>query len=189
MCPTTEAVFNKSAGDHVWKEKNDKICSISRKKIKANSLDIIEIESEITDIITSNKSMKFNYDLITSIKGIGQINTWMIITYTENFTSFTDGRKFAVYAGLMPFEHSSGTSIRGRTRVSHLANKEIKQELNQAAKVAVKYDSEIKAYAERKLINKAYPLVLNNIKFKLILRIFSVVKRKVKYVENYTKSA
>lgn len=171
------------------KKKNDKISSISKKKIKANTPYIMEIESEITDIITGNESMKFNYDLITSVKGKGQVNAWMTISYTENFTSFTDGRQFAVYAGLMPFEHSSGTSIRGRTRVSHLANKEIKQELNQAAKVAIKYDSEIKAYAERKLVNKAYPLVLNNIKFKLILRMFSLVKRRVKYVKNYIQSA
>jgi len=44
-------------------------------------------------------------------------------------------------------------------------------------------------YAERKLKNKDYALVLNNVKFKLILRMFSLVKRKEMYVENYKKAA
>jgi len=90
---------------------------------------------------------------------------------------------------VIPFEHTSGTSIRGRKRVSHLAHKEIKQELNQAAKSAIMHDPEIRAYADRKLKTKAYPLVLNNVKFKLILRMFSLVKRGEVYVENYKMTA
>jgi transposase len=113
----------------------------------------------------------------------------MTIAYTENFTSFTNARKYAVYVGVIPFRHTSGTSIKKRTKVSHLAHKELKQELNQAAKTAIIYDPELRAYAERKLKNKEYPLVLNNVKFKLILRMFSLVKRGEKYVENYQRAA
>ncbi|MBK8090151.1 MAG: transposase [Chitinophagaceae bacterium] len=43
---------------------------------------------------------------------------------TENFaTRFSDVRKPISYCGVATFEHSSGISIRGKTRVSHLANK------------------------------------------------------------------
>jgi transposase len=133
--------------------------------------------------------MLLNYRIITSIKGIGKINAWMTIAYTENFTSFPDARTYAVYVGVLPFGHRSGTSIKGRTRVSHLANKELKQELNQAAKAAINHDPELKAYAERKLKNKCFSLVLNNVKFKLILRMFSLVKRGEMYVDNYRRAA
>ena len=130
-----------------------------------------------------------NYQIITSIKGIGEVNGWMTIAYTENFTSFKDARTYGVYVGVIPFGHRSGTSIKGRNRVSHLANKELKSELNQAAKAAINHDPEIRAYAERKSKNKEYPLILNNVKFKLILRMFSLVKRGEKYVENYKRAA
>lgn len=170
------------------KQKGDRIALISKKKIRANGTYIREVEKEILTIINSDERMKFNYGIITSIKGVGQVNAWMMIAYTENFTSFPDARKFAVYAGIMPFEHTSGTSIRGRKRVSHLANKEVKQELNQAAKSAIIHDPDIRAYAERKREKKPYPLVLNNVKFKLILRMFSLVKRGEKYQENYRKA-
>jgi transposase len=170
-------------------EKTDTIIHIARAKIKTNEKHIALIEKEITRIIESSESMLQNYRIVTSIKGIGPVNAWMTIAYTENFTSFADPRKYAVFVGVIPFEHTSGTSIKGRRRVSHLAHKELKQELNQAVKTAITHDPEIRAYAQRKLQNKQYPLVLNNVKFKLILRMFSLVKRGVKYVENYQRAA
>ncbi len=109
----------------------------------------------------------------------------MTIAFTENFTSFTNPRSYAVYVGVIPFDHSSGTSIRGKKRVSPIANKELKQELNQAAKSAIQWDKEMKDYANKKLLSKHYGIVLNNVKFKLIFIMFAVIKRGEKYVDNY----
>ena len=170
-------------------KRTDIVCRIAEAKVKANEKYIVQVENEITELIKSNEPMLLNYRIITSIKGIGPVNAWMTVAYTENFTAFPDGRHYAVFVGVIPFEHSSGTSIRMRKRVSCLANRELKQELNQAAKAAISHDQEIRAYAERKLKNKQYPLVLNNVKFKLILRMFSLVKRGEMFVENYRKAA
>jgi len=170
-------------------KETDIIVRISTAKIKANKKFICLLEQQISDLIKSDEAFLMNYRIITSIKGIGKVNAWMTIAYTENFTSFTNARKYAVFVGVVPFEHSSGTSIKGRKRVSHLAHKELKQELNQAAKCAVVHDPELRLYAERKLKNKCYSLVLNNVKFKLILRMFSLVNRGEVYVENYKRAA
>jgi transposase len=170
-------------------KKTDKIICIVQAKIKANVKYIKQVEQQIRELIKSNQELLENYRIITSIKGIGEINGWMTIAYTENFTSFKDARTYGVYVGVIPFGHTSGTSVKGRKRVSHLAHKELKSELNQAAKAAIAHDSEMHIYAERKLKNKDYALVLNNVKFKLILRMFSLVKRKEMYVENYKKAA
>jgi len=175
---------------HMYRvKKSDTISRIAQAKIKEAQTHIKQVEQEIMEMIKSDEALLQTYRIITSIRGIGNINAWMTIAYTENFSSFTDGRKYAVYAGVAPFEHSSGTSIKGRKRVSHLANKELKQELNQAAKTAITHDPELKAYAERKLKTKCYPLVLNNVKFKLILRMFALVKRGEMFVDNYKKAA
>lgn len=158
-------------------------------KIKSNRKYIQDVEEEIMKLIKVNEVLLQNYRILISIKGIGKVNAWMTLAYTENFNSFVDARKYAVYVGVIPFERSSGTSIKCRPRVSHLAQKELKQELNQAAKTAMAHDPEIMAYAERKLQTKCYKLVLNNVKFKLILRMFSLIKRGEKYVENYKRVA
>jgi transposase len=175
---------------HMYEVGNqDMVIGTAKEKMEANTQHIKQLESRIMALIKTNELMYLNYRIITSIKVIGPVNAWMTIAYTENFSSFADGRHYAVYVGVIPFEHTSGTSIKGRRRTSHLAQKELKQELNQAAKTAMQHDPEIRAYAERKMKNKDYGLVLNNVKCKLILRMFSLVKRSEMHVENYLKSA
>ena len=169
--------------------KKDVIIKSLQQKQKINSKIIESIEGEMMKIVAGDELMKMNFTLITSIKGIGKVNALMTIAYTENFTSFSNPRSYAVYVGVVPFEHSSGTSIRGRKRVSQLANKELKQELNQAARSAMTWDKEMNSYAENKMKTKCYKIVLNNIKFKLILRMFAVVKKGEMYVENYRNAA
>ena len=169
--------------------KKDLIIKSLLQKQKINTKIIENIEAEMMKIIAADELMKTNFTLITSIKGIGKVNALMTIAYTENFTSFSNPRSYAVYVGVVPFDHSSGTSIRGRKRVSQLANKELKQELNQAARSAMVWDKEMNNYADNKLKTKCYKIVLNNIKFKLILRMFAVVKKGEMYVENYRNAA
>jgi transposase len=169
--------------------KKDIVIKALQQKQKTNEKIIGNIEVEMIKIIAEDEQMKLNFTLITSIKGIGKVNGLMTIAYTENFTSFNNPRSYAVYVGVIPFDHSSGTSIHGRKRVSHIANKELKQELNQAARSAMVWDKELNSYAERKMKTKCYKIVLNNIKFKLILRMFAVVKNGEMYVENYEKVA
>jgi transposase len=169
--------------------KTDTVVRIAQAKIKADEKYINQVEQQIRELIKSNEDLFQNYRIITSIKGIGKVNGWMTIAYTENFTSFKDARAYGVYVGVIPFSHTSGTSIKGSKRVSHLANKELKAELSQAAKSAIAHDRELHDYAERKLKEKAYGVVINNVKFKLILRMFAVVKRGEIYVDKYKRSA
>lgn len=70
---------------------------------------------------------------------------------TEKVTRFSDVRKLICYCGVAPFEHSSGISIRGKTRVSHLANKKLKSLLTMAALSAIQHDPELKAKYDQKV--------------------------------------
>lgn len=169
--------------------KKDTIVITMSKNIELNKKHIATLEKELMHLVAQQEAIQLNYNLITSIKGIGKINALMTIAYTENFTSFKNARCYAVYVGVVPFDHSSGTSIHKRKRVSSIANKELKQELNQAAKTAIEWDKELKQYAQRLSQTKCYKIILNNVKFKLILRMFALVKRGEPFVENYKKAA
>ena len=163
-------------------------------KILTNKIDqnlkwIDVIEEEIESLIVNDEALLQNYILLKSIRGIGEINAAMTIAYTENFTAFSNARSYAVYVGVVPFEYSSGTSINGRKRVSPIANKELKQELNQAAKSAIQWDEETKLYAQRLIGKKHYRIILNNVKFKLITRMFAVVKKGEMYVDKYKNAS
>ena len=82
-----------------------------------------------------------------------------------------------------PFEYTSGSSIKGKTKVSHLANKKIKALLNIAALSAKKNDTEMKAYYDKKVKEgKNKMLVLNSIRCKIISRAFAVIQRNTPFV-------
>lgn len=167
----------------------DILIKMMSRKIKENNQLVRKLEEKMRALIQTDPKLLMNYNIISSIQGIGNVNALMTIAFTENFTCFKDARSYAVYVGVVPFDHTSGTSIKGRKKVSHLANKELKQELNQAARVAIQWNRDIRVYAERKLKEKPYRLVLNNVKFKLIMRMFSLVKRGEFYVDKYEVAA
>lgn len=148
------------------------------------------IDRKIMELIESDEALHTNFCLLTSLKGVGLVLATAVLIATDNFTRFTDARKFACYCGTAPFEHSSGTSIKGKTRVSHLANKGIKSLLEMAARSAIQHDKELKAYYKRRVDEgKNKTSTLNIVRNKLITRMFAVIKRQTPYVEDYLATA
>jgi transposase len=142
------------------------------------------IETEMNKLIESDDAFFTNYHLLLSIKGIGPVNAINTLLHTNNFQSFQTARQYACYLGIAPFGHSSGSSIRGKTRVSKTGAKYLKADLSQAAKSASEWDTEMKAYYKRKENEgKEYGTIMNAIKFKLVCRMFAVAKRGTPYVD------
>ena len=156
---------------------------IQDRMIKYLSKQIKRVEDEIHQIIADDKILKEQYDLITSIKGVGSQMAINMIIYTNAFVKFKTWRQFASYSGIAPFPNSSGTSIKGRTKVSHLANKKLKSLFDLCAKSAIQYNPEMKIYYEKRIEKgKNKRSTINVIRNKLLARIFAVVNRKTPYV-------
>ena len=158
-------------------------------KIQQQAIDffsekIRQLEQQIKTLISQDEAINKTCQLLRSIKGVGWIIAAYMIGCTENFMRFTDARKFNCYAGLAPFAHQSGSSIKGRPRVSHLANKKAKALLNLAASSAIRYNPEMKAYYQRRVAEgKRKMSCLNIIRSKLVARMFAVIKRQTPYQE------
>lgn len=149
--------------------------------------EIKEVEKEMQETIERDPVLLKNYALLLSIKGIGSVNAISTIVHTNNFEGFETARQYACYLGIAPFEHTSGTTIKGKPKVSHIGAKLLKADLSQAAKSAVVWDREMKMYYERKIKEgKAYGVVLNAVKFKLVCRMFAVVRRGTPFVDLQT---
>lgn len=150
---------------------------------------ILAVEKQMLQIIESDEAVRKNYGLLTSIVGIGTVNAVTTIVHTENFTSFDNARQYACYVSVAPFEHSSGSSVRGRTAVSKMGDRQAKADLTEAAKAAIAHDRELKLYYERKKQQgKEHGVIMNAVKFKLIERMFAVVKRGTPFVRLSTYS-
>jgi len=146
-----------------------------------------KVENVIEQVISSDQRLLELEQIITSVDGIGPVTAREMIITTNQFQSIQDGRKFACYAGVAPFEYQSGTSLRGRPRVSHLADKKMKQLLHLSALSATVMKGELNDYYNRKVAEgKNKMLVLNNIRNKMVLRVFACVRENRKYEKIYT---
>ncbi len=155
-----------------------------RRSINALDADLKKIEMKIMECLKEDASLAHLFALITSVVGIGFVTAINLIVHTQGFNVMCDSRKLACYCGVAPFPYQSGISIKGRTRVSHMANKKLKTNLHLAALTAIKFDPELKAYYERKVLNgKPKMSVINAVRFKLLARVVSVVKNNKEYVK------
>jgi transposase len=142
------------------------------------------VEKQMRLLIKSDDRLSGQFRLIISIKAIGEQTALFMIVYTDGFTKFKTWRKFASYCGIAPFPNVSGTSIRGKTKVSHLANKKIKSLFDLCAKSAIQHSPEMKAYYKRRLEEgKNKMSTINIIRNKLLARIFAVIERQTPYVD------
>ena len=152
--------------------------------IKRHEKTIDKIENQMNEVIKSNEAIENSFKLINSVVGAGPLTAIKCIVETSNFLTFTDPRKFACHIGLAPFEYRSGSSIRGRTKTSPLSNKNLKSMLFKAALTAVQHDPQLKQYYKLKVEKgKSKLSVLNAVANKIILRIFSVIKRNEPYIK------
>lgn len=151
--------------------------SVERKKLLLKNMKENQkaIDKEIDSYMNEDASISKNFNLLSSIPGIGRIIALETIVLTENFTAISNPRKYACYIGIAPFKKESGTSVRKRTAVSKKGFSEAKSDLSIAALSAITYNPAIRGYWIRKKKEKCGGIVLNAIKFKLVLRMFADV--------------
>lgn len=146
---------------------------------------IKEIEAKITSIFKTDEKLKQQEILIKSVPGVGNVLCWTLIAKTEGFTTITNPRKMACFSGVVPFDFQSGTSIRGKSKVSHYADKSIKKLLHLGAMSVIRHKNEMAVYYKRKVDEgKNKMCVLNAVRNKIIHRVFAVIKNEKKYNYN-----
>jgi transposase len=151
---------------------------------------IKNLEAEIRSIIVKYSDLKNNYDLLITVPGIGHLTAVYLICCTNNFAGKISGKQLACYAGVVPFEHSSGISVKGRNKVHPMANKDLKKALHLCALTAIQYYPEFRQYYDRKKAEGKHSMsVLNAIRNKIVLRAAAVVNNQKAYVDNTKQAA
>jgi transposase len=169
--------------DKLSAEKTLKLC---KDTIEALTNDLKKVEAAIDQLVATDEHLKRLFEIVTSVQGIGKITATAMIICTNEFKDINEPSKFACYSGVAPFDHSSGSSIRGKSRVSHQANKQMKTLLHLAAMVAICYNQDMNAFYQRKVAqNKNKMSVINAVRNKLIHRVFACVNDNRLYQKNY----
>lgn len=180
-----ETPIQESAG-YLDSEIVKSMASASKATLKGIQKDLDNLEKEIDELVRHDDNLKTQFKQATSVPGVGKITGLYMIVASGEFERISDPKKFACYSGVAPFEHRSGSSIRGKTRVSKMANMTMKKLLHMAAMSAIQCCQEIREYYLRKVAEgKNKMSVINAVRNKLITRVFACIQQQKQYQKTY----
>ena len=131
----------------------------------------------IHDHIERHPHLRQQYDLLTSIPGIGDVTACTLLAEIQQLEDFDSPRQLAAFAGLTPRQRTSGSSIRARSRLSKRGSARLRRALYFPAIVARKHNPIVRAFAQRLLDNgKPKPSVIAAVMRKLLHLVFGILK-------------
>lgn len=154
------------------------------RQIKQLSKEIKILEAQIESLIKEHEPEMLTN--ISSISGIGKKTAMMLISNTYAFKTFENYKQVSAYFGLSPIERTSGSSIRGRSRISKKGNPSIRNHLFMCSFTASEYNPQCKALYERIVAKgKSKKLALIAVCNKLLKQSFAIAKSGIPYDPAY----
>lgn len=136
-----------------------------------------EIEEEIDHLVHDDPDLKQQKDLITSIKGIGDITAYMLLSEIPHLRDYTNVNELVAFCGLNPRQHRSGSSINGKPRLSKTGSSRIRKALYFPAVVAKTRNPIMVAFAEG-MASRGKPTmcIIGAIMRKLLHLVYGILK-------------
>lgn len=158
------------------------IITTYRKLLKEIEEQIDNIELAINNLLAVNLAIKQAYDNLQTIPGIGEITAIAMLAEVPDFSSFTDARQLAAYAGLTPKQRTSGTSLKGKSRLSKIGSASLRKALYFPAISAKTHNPILKEFADRlKSKGKSTMVIIGAVMRKLLHIIFGVIKHQTPF--------
>lgn len=138
---------------------------------------IKKLEKVISDKLDNNSGLRKKKELLKTIPGIGNISAAVLLTETNEFSTFTSAKQLAAYAGISPCQHESGSSVSKKPKISKIGNSKIRSTLYLSSLSCIRSNNPFKKFYER-LREKGKPakVALIAIARKLLHIIFAIIK-------------
>jgi len=151
--------------------------------------EIKHTEKLIKGHIKSYPTLKADRDLLLSIPGIGEATTARLLSEI-NFHQYATARSVAAFTGLVPRLRQSGTSVRGKARLSKVGSPRIRHALYFPAVTALRCNPVIKAWAQGlRERGKCEMQIISAVMRKLIHLAYGVLKSGKLYDPLYAQNA
>lgn len=162
--------------------------SLQRYENRLGFLDkqIEAIEEELHQTVEKDEALQERIDNVCTAKGLGFITVIGVVAEMNGFILFNNRKQVVSYTGYDVVEKESGTSVRGRPRISKKGNSYVRQMLFMAAMSAAVHDDHHKAYYQRIVEKTSIKMKANvAIQRKLLLLIYALFKNNVPYDSNH----
>ena len=135
------------------------------------------VKKRLHEHIKTHEPLAKQQALLTSIAGIGEKTAATVLAEIGSLQLFHSARQLAAFAGLTPQEFTSGSSVKGKTRLCKIGNPRLRKALYFPALTSIRHCPEIRAFKERLLqAGKTKLQVVGAVMHKLIRVIYGVLK-------------
>jgi len=156
---------------------SDNVRASIEKMIKKLIEEIEEVKKKIHDHIEQYPDLRTKSNLLETIPGVGEATIAQVLAFIGNVEDFKSAKQLAAFVGLNPKQHQSGTSVRGRTRLSKIGNSNLRKAFYMPAVVAKRHNPTIKKFCDRlKKAEKPTMLIIGAAMRKLVHIIYGVLK-------------
>jgi transposase len=147
-----------------------------------------EITAELQVLIKTDKQVTDAVKLICSLSGIGLLTAATVLGETNGFELIRNKRQLVSYAGLDVREKQSGTSIKGKARISKKGNKYLRKAMHLPALAAIRSDQRFKAVFARLVAKHGIKMkAAVAVQRKLLEIIYTIYKTNIPYDKDYFK--
>lgn len=144
------------------------------------------IEQEIQQLVKTSPELEEKVKKVTTIPGVGLLTALIIIAETNGFALFENRRQLVRYAGYDVVENQSGSSLKGKAKISKKGNRHIRKALHMPSLNAKKYNPPLAKFYDRLLERKSQKMVgVVAVQRKLLLLIYAIWKNDGVYDPNY----
>ena len=145
------------------------------------------LEKEIEEHIDNDPGMREDIELLRSIPGIGEVTSVTLQGESDGLNNFQSVKGLVSFVGIAPSEHTSGTSVFKKSKISRRGNSRIRHHLYMATLVAARVNPVIKEFYER-LLNrgKCKKLALVACMRKMLHIIWGVMKNRKRFDPCYS---
>jgi len=138
---------------------------------------IKQLIKTINEHINNHPDLKQKRDLLDTIPGIGERTSAIMLAFYADTDRFDNGRQAAAFAGLDPRQYESGSSVKGKPRLSKVGHAFLRKSLYMPAMVTLYKTAWGKRFKDR-LTSAGKPpkLIIGAMMRKLVHVAFGVLK-------------
>lgn len=175
---------NKKHGEEVLGIPSRYVYKSLQRDLKHLDREIKGIETRLLELVKQDQHHQLT--LLKSIPGMGEKTALFLIVATDGFSKFETASQLCSYVGITPTIRESGSSVKGRSRISKVGNKKLRNLLFLCAFSACKHNKACKELYERIVAKgKSKKLALIAVANKLLKQAFAIAKSGLPYDENH----
>ncbi len=175
---------NKKHGEEVLGIPSKYVYKSLQRDLKHLDKEIKGIEARLLELVKQDQQAQLT--LLKSIPGMGVKTALFLIVVTDGFKKFETASQLCSYVGITPTIRESGSSVRGRSRISKVGNKKLRNLLFLCSFSACKHNKACREIYERIVAKgKSKKLALIAVSNKLLKQAFAIAKSGRPYDENF----